>query len=121
MMSVWIITIWTIRLSYKNQNRFSFVILNVKAKHHILLAGGSGLIGSHLIKLLLKEGHSVSVLSRRKKNIQDVKCFQWDVEEGYIDINALKNVTTIINLSGQGIADKAWSEQRKKELLVPKD
>ena len=89
----------------------------MESKHHILLAGGSGLIGSHLIQLLLKKGHSVSVLSRREKNIQDVKCFLWDVEQEYIDINALKNVTAILNLSGQGIADKAWSEQRKKELL----
>lgn len=88
----------------------------METDNHILIAGGSGLIGSHLIQLLLERGYQVSVLSRRQKTIPNVKVFRWDVEHGYLDINALKNLTAIINLSGQNIADKPWTEVRKKEL-----
>ena len=37
----------------------------MEKKKSILVTGGSGFIGSHLVKALAKDGHNIKVLSRR--------------------------------------------------------
>ncbi len=83
---------------------------------HILIAG-SGLIGLHLAELLLLKGYNVAVLSRTKKNMAGVKTFNWDTDSGSIDTCAIKDADAIINLAGEGIADKRWTAKRKQQLL----
>jgi uncharacterized protein (TIGR01777 family) len=80
---------------------------------NILIAGGTGLVGSKLVSLLKEKGHTVSVLSRNPKGEGQ---FYWNPIEGKIDEGILKEVQVLINLSGAGIADKRWSDTRKKEL-----
>ncbi len=84
---------------------------------NILIAGGTGLIGTHLTQKLLAKGHQLSLLSRKKRNIKGVKNVQWDVNKGTIDDAAFENVDHIINLAGAGIADGRWTEKYKKILL----
>jgi uncharacterized protein (TIGR01777 family) len=84
---------------------------------NILITGGTGLIGKHLTQLLLEKGHKVSLLSRKKENIPDVKVYLWDIEKGLIDDDALKNIDYIIHLAGAGIADKRWTDKRKQEII----
>ena len=81
----------------------------------VLLAGGSGLIGQRLSILLEKKGYDVIFLSRRKKS--DNRFFQWNVEKGTIDSAAIEKADYVINLAGAGIADKPWTEKRKKILI----
>ncbi len=81
----------------------------------VLLAGGSGLIGQRLGLLLEKKGYDVIFLSRKKKS--DKRFFQWDVENGTIDSAAIEKADYVINLAGAGIADKRWTEKRKKILI----
>ena len=83
----------------------------------VLITGGSGLIGKALIPKLLELGYEVNVLSRSKKSIEGVQVYLWDVTRDYIENDALDNVKHIIHLAGAGIADKRWSEQRKKEII----
>ena len=80
---------------------------------NILIAGGTGLVGSKLVSILKEKGHTVSVLSRNPKVEGQ---FFWNPAEGKIDESRLKEVQVLINLSGAGIADKRWSTARKKEL-----
>ena len=80
----------------------------------ILVAGGTGLIGRSLVDKLQERGHRVSVLTRSPKNANE---YRWSPSEKIIDEEALKGVDTIINLAGAGIADKRWTEKRKKELI----
>lgn len=82
----------------------------------ILIAGASGLIGSRLTELLLQKGYQVSQLSRSKKS-GPIPSFIWDVDRGVMDLEALEGVDTIIHLAGAGVADKRWTESRKKEIL----
>ena len=82
----------------------------------ILITGGSGLIGSALTKALQHEGHSVRWLSRTAGERNGVKAYAWDVDKGTMDAVALQGVDHIIHLAGAGIADKRWTDARKKEL-----
>jgi len=82
----------------------------------ILVTGASGLVGSRLTEMLLEKGHHVSHLGRSKKN-GSIPAFVWDVENKFIDLQALEGVDTIIHLAGAGIADQRWTAQRKKEIL----
>ncbi len=83
----------------------------------ILLTGGTGLIGSKLTKLLLGKGYDVYHLSRRNTAMLGVKTFYWDVAKREIDRECVDNVDMIIHLAGEGIANKRWTEERKKEII----
>lgn len=84
---------------------------------NILIAGGTGMIGTVLSQKLLSKGHHVSILSRRPKQNAAMPQFFWDVERGNIDPRALINAEVIVNLSGAGVADKRWTEAYKAEIL----
>lgn len=84
---------------------------------HILITGGSGLVGKHLTKLLLQKGYTVSHLSRQENNIPQVKTFLWDVAQSKIDENCISGVDIIIHLAGAGIAEERWTDERKKEII----
>ncbi len=84
--------------------------------HRVLITGGSGLIGTQLTDLLLQRGHEVVHLTRSKHESK-VKVYVWNIEQQQIDRQALEGVDTIIHLAGAGVADKPWTEKRKKEIL----
>ena len=84
---------------------------------HILITGGTGLVGKPLTQLLLDKGYTVSHLSRKAANIPLVKTFLWDVEKAEIDPNCINDVDMIIHLAGAGIADGRWTDERKQEIL----
>ncbi|MDD7914626.1 NAD-dependent epimerase/dehydratase family protein [Polaribacter ponticola] len=77
----------------------------------ILITGGTGLVGKRLTKMLVKNNHEVLVLSRSPKKENE---FRWNLSENFIDKKALENVDYIIHLAGAGIADKRWTDERKK-------
>jgi uncharacterized protein (TIGR01777 family) len=83
---------------------------------NILITGGSGLLGKELTKALLAQGHIVSHLSRKPGKNPHVKTFLWNVDKGEIDGHCIDGVDTIIHLAGAGIADKRWTDERKKEI-----
>jgi uncharacterized protein (TIGR01777 family) len=85
-------------------------------KQIILLAGGTGMIGKKMQAFLLKQGHEVRILSRKPSDLNK-NIFHWQPTNDEIDVAALKGVTTIINLSGAGIADKRWTDERKNEMI----
>lgn len=84
--------------------------------HKILITGGSGLVGTQLTELLLSKGHSVAHIGRSSRTGK-LPSFVWDVENRKFDLQALQGVDTIIHLAGAGVADKRWTEKRKKEIL----
>jgi len=86
-------------------------------KKNILITGGSGLIGKLLTNELIKKGYKVSHLNRSPGKDMRVKTFLWDVEKGQIDKCCIDEIDTIIHLAGAGIADKRWTEKRKKILI----
>ena len=82
----------------------------------ILITGASGLIGSRLTELLLKQGHQVNHIGRTKRG-GVVSSYVWNIETGEFDAEALAGVDAIIHLAGAGVADKRWTDERKNEIL----
>lgn len=83
----------------------------------ILIAGGTGLVGSYLIKGLIDKGYEPLVLTRSPKIQRDYKTFAWDPATGYIDKDAFDGVKIIVNLSGANIGEGRWTKARKIEII----
>lgn len=85
----------------------------------ILAAGANGFIGHALLLQLLREKHEILLLTRDPHKIQEpsVKTLGWDGKNLGGWAQKAQGVDAVINLSGQGIADKRWSAERKKELI----
>ena len=83
---------------------------------NILVTGGTGFIGSHLIPSLTKDGHLVTILSRNKKKSKDrlVSYLEWNGKEMPAGIGLYD---VVINLAGASIAGKRWTESRKQLIL----
>lgn len=88
---------------------------------NVLLTGGTGLIGTALTKMLLAKGYSVTILTRDAGHVKhkqaDVTYADWDVKKQTIDASAIAHADYIIHLAGAGVADKRWTENRKKEIV----
>lgn len=79
---------------------------------HILITGGTGFIGSALCQALVAQGHQLTVLTRQaKSDTQAVKFIQHLANRQNLD-----DVDAVINLAGEPIFDKAWTEKQKAEL-----
>ncbi|XP_034947352.1 epimerase family protein SDR39U1 [Chelonus insularis] len=67
---------------------------------HVIIAGGTGFIGSALVHVLKTEGFSVTVLTRKqKKNPQEMSWTEVNVK------GLPKTATDIINVAGQNVLD----------------
>lgn len=83
----------------------------------ILITGGGGLIGRALANKLQREGHEVRILSRSKRQSSDLKYFRWDYKNGFLEAGAMEDVEVLVHLAGEGIADKRWTQSRKREII----
>jgi|GEM_PF-5608575 len=83
----------------------------------IILAGGSGFIGSYLSKRFLEKGYKVVVFSRRKTKTEDkVRYVNWDGKNLSDWKNELENSFLLINLCGKTVATR-HTLKNKKEIL----
>ncbi len=94
----------------------------------ILLFGCTGFIGQALIPRLIKEGHELCIVSRNNLNhlkinisLKEITFLKMNLtkKSTWKDkhfINQLKTSEGIINLIGEPIADKRWTEQQKIEI-----
>ena len=73
----------------------------------VLVSGGSGFIGSHLVKSLAKDGHEVVVLSRRlvtKDPPKGVRYVTWDARSADGDwVREVPGAQGVVNLAGASI------------------
>lgn len=84
---------------------------------HIFITGGTGFIGHKLCRALQQRGSQVSILSRRPESEVQALCGPVRVVDRLSALPGLGTVDAVINLAGEGIADKRWSESRKQALL----
>src|SRR5215472_12655604 len=89
----------------------------------IVVAGGSGFIGRHLISALVAQGHTVTVLTRAQLESQMtpaalLRHIHWDPLIADSELaGVLASTDAVINLAGANIGSRRWTKQRKADLL----
>ena len=79
---------------------------------HILLTGGTGLIGRRLCKHWLAQGHELTVLSRKPEEVARL-CGANVRGIAHFDDVGSQHVDAVVNLAGTPIADRPWTRKRK--------
>lgn len=89
-----------------------------------LITGGTGFIGTPLVKQLLQNDQQVTVLTRDcVKTANHFAAVMKGHKNKVIAIDSLDSLNpeitfdVVINLAGQGIADKRWTAKIKKQLI----
>ena len=87
----------------------------------LLLTGATGFVGKVLVPKLIEEGYELTLLARNVEKAQKlfplpIQIFKWDAMRDEVPAAALEGVEGIVNLIGEGIADKRWSPTRKRLL-----
>ena len=83
---------------------------------HFLITGGTGFLGQHLITALLKRGDRITLLAR---NFDKAKSLFGEQVNLIASVSpAHRDIDIVINLAGEPIIDKRWSNARKKALLA---
>ncbi|MFA6163059.1 MAG: TIGR01777 family oxidoreductase [Methylobacter sp.] len=81
---------------------------------NILITGGTGFIGSALVKSLIDQGHAVTVLSRNPDKVAKICGSGVNALGSLTQLKAEDSYQVIINLAGEPIVDARWSEDRKQ-------
>ncbi|HEY1307033.1 MAG TPA: TIGR01777 family oxidoreductase [Vicinamibacterales bacterium] len=83
----------------------------------ILVAGGTGFLGTALTRALRADGHQVRVLTRRPRHVDDLS---WAPEAATTQpwMRALDDADAIVNLAGESIGGRRWSAARKDAILT---
>jgi len=82
----------------------------------ILIAGGTGLIGSNLVNKLKQKKHEIVLLSTQRLKSNSVDTFYWNPETNTFPSIDLQSIDACINFCGAAIFDKAFTVERKAEL-----
>lgn len=80
----------------------------------VVISGASGMIGAALSASLQADGHRVLRLVRG--GVTGGDAIGWDPAAGRIDAPALEGVDAVVNLAGEGIGEKRWSDEQKREI-----
>ena len=87
----------------------------------IIIAGGTGFIGKSLCEALRLHGHRVTMLTRRRAEVErifpsTVRAVEWDAKSSGSWENSLNGAQAVVNLAGASIADGRWTDSRKRLL-----
>jgi uncharacterized protein len=90
----------------------------MNSKKRIVIFGATGLIGKELVNLLVSSNYRVEIFTRnfdnaKKDFLSNVKIHMINAELRSI----LENTYAVINLSGENIAAKPWSNVQKQKIL----
>jgi uncharacterized protein len=74
----------------------------------VIIAGGTGFLGTALAASLRADGHHVTIISRRPHGPDQV---------AWTDRTALEQADALVNLAGTSLDSGRWTEARKAEIL----
>ena len=83
----------------------------------VLIAGGTGFMGKHLIDSLIADSHQVTVLSRNPgKTIEGARVLAWDGQtpDGWGQV--VDEMDAVINLSGLSLHSWPWTKRKKQRF-----
>lgn len=76
----------------------------------IAVSGGTGFIGTALVRRLVQRGADVAVLSRNPSKVPAGRGISWDA------VDEIAGADVVINLAGENIGAR-WTEERKRRIL----
>jgi uncharacterized protein (TIGR01777 family) len=86
----------------------------------VVVAGGTGLIGSRLIEVLRAAGHDAVVLSRGAASTDGGgRIVHWDAKTASSALaEELRGADAVVNLAGADIGARRWTEGRKQTIVA---
>lgn len=81
----------------------------------VLITGGTGLIGNHLIQLLKEKGMETAVLTRNTE--RSGNAFYWNPQKKEMDQQSIEWADCIVHLAGANVGKGRWTTKRKQEIL----
>ncbi len=85
-------------------------------KQHVLITGGSGLIGRPLTTALLADEHAVTILTRSPERFRHRPGESVSLCAALSDAGANRPVDAVVNLAGARIVGARWTARRKQVL-----
>ncbi len=82
---------------------------------NILIGGAGGFIGTSLSSFLTRQGHAITVLTR-KKSSPSIPAIFWDPSRNYITTDRLSGFDVVIHLGGRNIIAGRWTKKMKAQL-----
>lgn len=84
----------------------------------VVIAGGSGLIGSKLTERLVQLKYQVKVLTRGKDRevSENVSFVHWDPAKNKLPEAVLSEANVVVNLAGRNVGDKRLTQSFKDEV-----
>jgi uncharacterized protein (TIGR01777 family) len=82
---------------------------------NVLIAGGSGFLGSALIQSLQQDGHNVFVLTRHGS--QNLNRIHWDGRTTDDWGHVVNDMDAVVNLTGYGLEHWPWTKSQKRKFL----
>ena len=84
------------------------------------VTGSTGFIGTALVHALRNRGDEVVRFVRPESTVRDERVVRWNPAAGDVDdadLRAVGGFDAVVNLAGAGVADRRWSDARKKTIL----
>ncbi len=82
----------------------------------VLVAGGTGLLGTALARALRDRGDEVVVLTRGPDAPPEL--ISWDLRRGVRQQRRLEGVEAVVNLVGEPLAARPWTPARRRQLVA---
>ncbi|KIQ96374.1 TIGR01777 family oxidoreductase [Lysobacter sp. A03] len=86
-------------------------------EQHVLVTGATGFIGQELVRALIDDGHSVTVLSRDPERARSLFNGRVHAVGNMASLPDNHRVDVMVNLAGARILGARWTERRKETLL----
>ncbi len=90
---------------------------------HVVIFGGTGLLGRALVATLRAQGHTVAVVTRRPEAhfggvLERVPRVAWTPSDPNALARHLRQADAVVNLMGENIAASRWTAARKRALVA---